>query len=72
MQKNGARGTRFLWVDDYRQLASVCLALAKRTVDPQDRPLLLNVASKWLELGRGASTLRAGGRSANPKPRRLS
>ena len=55
--------------EDYRQLASACLALAKRPADPQDRELLLNMASKWLELARGASTFRAARRAAKPQRR---
>jgi hypothetical protein len=54
--------------EDYRQLASV--ALAKRATDPQDRQLLLNVASKWLELARGASTFSSAARAAKPKRQR--
>jgi len=39
-------------IELYRQSASECLALAKRTADPEDRALLIAIATRWLDLAR--------------------
>ena len=39
-------------IELYRQSASECLALAKRSADPDDRTLLIAMATRWLHLAR--------------------